>query len=216
MDMIQNRKDKDSMVWDNHFCSRKNILSNFLLESFSDPVIDAIFKLGLHPTSVLEIGCANGWRLSAIHDLFHCECLGIDPSPSAINSGMESFSSINLKVGRADHLPFGTYDLVLFGYCLYLCDREDLFRIASEADRVLMDGGYLIVYDFHPDEPYKNICPDSNTFNYKMIYGKMFEWHPFYNLIYRQIFKNPEEQTENLSVYVFHKQIERNSNGKEE
>ena len=36
-----------------------------------DPVQDIIEKLKIKPTSVLEIGCANGWRLEQLAETYH-------------------------------------------------------------------------------------------------------------------------------------------------
>ncbi|MGB6911936.1 MAG: hypothetical protein WBE42_04170 [Pseudolabrys sp.] len=58
----------------------------------------------------------------------------------------------NCHRATADDLSaFGpdTIDLLIYGWCLYLCDREDLFKIVTEGDRILKDSGYLVVYDFH-------------------------------------------------------------------
>ena len=69
------------------------------------------------------------------------ECYGIEPSFKAVETACTS--GVNAVQGTADRLPYrdGLFDVVVFGFCLYLCDREDLFRIASEADRVLNDQG---------------------------------------------------------------------------
>lgn len=102
------------------------------------------------PTRVLEVGCSNGHRLSRIEKSFHAECHGIDPSPSAIESGIKKYPHIHLKVGTADTLAFDDnfFDMVVFGFCLYLCDRHDLFKIAFEANRCLIDNGILVIKDF--------------------------------------------------------------------
>src|SRR6266705_2021129 len=110
------------------------------LDGENDPVINALTKLRIQPKMALEIGCANGWRLRQLEKLFHCSTAGLEPSPPASN---------NIKRGFAHAIPFHTikFDLVIFGWCLYLCDREDLFTIAAEGDRVLAEDGYLVVHD---------------------------------------------------------------------
>ena len=45
-----------------------------------DPVMDEIKNNGIEPKEVLEIGCGNGWRLTALNERYGCACVGIDPS----------------------------------------------------------------------------------------------------------------------------------------
>ena len=76
------------------------------------------------------------------------------------------------------------FDIVIFGFCLYLCDRKHLFRIACEADRVLKSNGYLCIIDFYSDVPYKNAYKHfSGVYSYKMDYSLMFKWNPAYSLV---------------------------------
>jgi ubiquinone/menaquinone biosynthesis C-methylase UbiE len=90
---------------------------------------------------ILEIGCGDGTRLKWLKNNLNAECFGIEPSWQAVISACDK--GIHAQQGSADMLPFkdGSFDIVIFGFCLYLCDREDLFRIASEADRVLINPG---------------------------------------------------------------------------
>jgi len=104
----------------------------------------------LYPKSVLEIGCSNGYRLQKLHKTYSCSCYEIDPSDNAIKDGQKQYPTLNLYKGDATKLPFTDkkFDMVIFGFCLYLCDREDLFKIAYEADRVLKKNGHIVIYDF--------------------------------------------------------------------
>src|SRR5579863_1599254 len=110
----------------------------------------AIEVMQIRPQRILEIGCSNGYRLEKLRARFNAECVGIDPSQHAIINGRGSFPCLSLNVGTADSLEFneGAFDLIIFGFCLYLCDPSDYFRIAAEADRVLSDPGWLIINDF--------------------------------------------------------------------
>jgi len=148
-------------------------------------------EVELHPNRVLEIGCGNGVRLEQVRQAFDCECYGIDPSSKAIQDGGDRFPHLHLSEGTAETLPFedDAFDTIIFGFCLYLCDRKDLFRIAFEADRCLRDGGTLVVIDFQPPFPYRNrYSHREGIYSYKMNYGKMFLWNPAYfevaNVIY--------------------------------
>lgn len=143
----------------------------------------SILRLGLRPTSILEIGCSNGWRLASLRERFpEARLSGIEPSAAAVEDGRKRWG-LDLRVGTADDLPFadGEFDLVVFGGCLYLCDRGDLFRIAWQADRVLRDGGSLCIWDYHARVPYANAYRHhEGVRSFKMDYPSMFLWNPDY------------------------------------
>ena len=96
-------------------------------------------------------------------------------------------------VGTADKLPFENYRFsnIIIGICLYLNDRDLLFQVACEVDRVLINNGNLIILDFLPNYPYENIYSHDNRIkSYKMNYSDMFTWHPHYNLAYLKSFSH--------------------------
>ena len=153
----------------------------------NDKLIEAIRHLKLKPNKVLEIGCLDGWRLSFISNLYKAECYGIDPSIDAITDGQLKYPEISFLQGTAENIPIPnmSFDTVIIGFCLYLCDREDLFCIAKEVDRLLSDGGHLILYDFSTPTPVANAYKHcENVKSYKMDYAKMFNWNPGYSTIY--------------------------------
>ncbi len=82
--------------------------------------------------SLLEIGCSYGYRLKWIQENLGWVCKGIEPSKEAVL--MANNMGLDVIQGTADRLPYPdfTFDILIFGFCLYLCDREDLFRIAYE------------------------------------------------------------------------------------
>ena len=151
----------------------------------ADPLLNEIIDIhnrsGVRGLKVLEIGCGDGTRLAWLKDNLNAECYGIEPSSLAVEAA--SSKSLNVLQGTADVLPFDrqSFDVVIFGFCLYLCDREDLFRIASEADRVLRSTGWLMILDFFSPTPRANVYHHSPTLrSYKMDYSKLFSWHPDY------------------------------------
>jgi ubiquinone/menaquinone biosynthesis C-methylase UbiE len=155
-----------------------------------DPVGRVIADLGLKPQAVLEIGCANGWRLKALQAHCDCDIYGIDPSRDAVADA----DVRTIGLGTADSLPFGnaSLDMVIFGFCLYLCDPADLFRIAAEADRVLDDGGHLIIHDFADIEPpfarpYEH---RDGVLAYHLDHAKLWLAHPWYTRVCRRPFSD--------------------------
>ena len=108
---------------------------------------------------VLEIGCGDGTRLAWLKDSLNVDCYGIEPSAQAVAAACAK--GLNVQQGTADVLPFEdqSFDIVIFCFCLYLCDREDLFRIASAADRVLRAPGWLMILDFFSPVPHAKTYP---------------------------------------------------------
>lgn len=156
----------------------------------NDLILKEIDRLKLNAGSCLEIGCAEGWRLAEIARRYDINCFGIDPSKKAIEQGRVNFSELKLEQGTADELPYESesMSIVIVGFCLYLCDRNELFKIANEIDRVLSENGILIVLDFYSEQSYKNEYTHLNGINsYKMDYSKMFTWNPNYQLISKTI-----------------------------
>lgn len=180
-----------------------------------DSVFDFMLEQKIVPKVVLEIGCADGRRLNIINTAFKSKCYGLDVSSEAINEGVKKYNNIQLNVGSADKLEFAekSFDLVIFGFCLYLCDRDDLFKIAAEADRVLKDNGMIIIKDFHPPQPYKNnYAHCNNIFSYKMDYSRLFTWNPSYTLFATNILAhdtnaNRETVDERVSISLLYKNM---------
>jgi ubiquinone/menaquinone biosynthesis C-methylase UbiE len=182
-------------------------------EAAKDQILASMRALNLQPRSILEVGCSNGWRLAALRSAYSAICCGIDPSAESIKEGKALFPDISLEQGTADSLPFNEdmFDLVIFGFCLYLCDRKDLFKIAHEADRVLKDKGYIAILDFHPTFPYRNKYKHLlGISSYKMNYANLFSWNPSYTVASQLIFNHEEMADisvpdERVSVSVLYK-----------
>ena len=168
--------------------------SNSLKTGELDPVMSVIDFLGLKPASALEIGAANGHRLASLRAKYSCEVAGIEPSKDAVNAGNKE--NLNMVVGTADILPFkdNQFDLVIFGFCAYLIDPESHFRAFAEADRVLKNNGFLVIFDFLPPKAYSNEYSHlAGLRANKMQFSSVFFAHPFYNLIHRQLVKKSDE-----------------------
>jgi ubiquinone/menaquinone biosynthesis C-methylase UbiE len=152
------------------------------------PVTPALQALNLHPRAILEIGCSDGFRLDGMRKTFGAKCSGIDPSSEAVEGGMKVYPGLDLRVGTADKLPFAdaSFDVVIFGFCLYLCDPTDHFQITAEATRVLSDPGVLVIYDFNSPAAYRRkYAHKSGVFSHKMDFASLFTAHPGYRLLSR-------------------------------
>lgn len=128
---------------------------------------------------VLEIGCGRGDRLVWLEKNTPLECYGLDPSDKAVTLANEI--GVKAAIGTADNLPFENsfFDIVIFGFCLYLCDVDDLPKISSEAFRVLKPNSYLVLHDFYSKSPRSvEYAHHKDVMTHKMDYRKLFDWHP--------------------------------------
>lgn len=135
---------------------------------------------------VLEIGCGQGNNLAALSALTPVEAHGLEPSQDAVHMGAARFPSLALQTGSADALPYAdnSFDLVWFGFCLYLVDRALLFKVVAEADRVLRDGGLLAIVDFDPAQPTRRpYHHHAGLHSYKMDHARLFLANPAYTLV---------------------------------
>lgn len=148
-----------------------------------DVIVEAITKLPSLGTgsTILEVGSGGGERLALLQEKLGFKCIGIEPGVKAVENarslGVESIQ------GTADRLVFpdASFDVVIFGFCLYLCDRGDLFRIASEADRVLKPKGWIVIHDFFSERPFaREYHHRPGILSHKMDYRELFTWHPMY------------------------------------
>ena len=82
---------------------------------------------------------------------------GIDPSIKAIKANKNL--NISLKKGTADALPYKdkSFDLVIYGFCLYLVDKELLFKVVHEANRVIKLKGNVAIFDFYSKNQFLKI-----------------------------------------------------------
>ncbi|NRP60354.1 bifunctional 2-polyprenyl-6-hydroxyphenol methylase/3-demethylubiquinol 3-O-methyltransferase UbiG [Marinobacterium sp. xm-d-564] len=128
--------------------------------------------------SILEIGCADGRKLEALCESFAARGVGIDPSKKAIDSGLaRTKRSLDLKVGTLEDVELndGQFDMVFFGFCLYLIPRDKLQEMLAKADKLIRDGGFLIITDFDPLKSIVNKYSHADdVFSYKEDYGRYF------------------------------------------
>lgn len=66
------KEEADAWYERNKFCINQKALSN-------DPIFIALQSIGNQPKRILEIGCANGWRLAQLANHYGATCYGIIP-----------------------------------------------------------------------------------------------------------------------------------------
>ena len=156
-------------------------------------LLDALYHLPFKPRSILEIGCGNARYLSRLHQHFDCACFGIDPSKAAIEEARQRHPYLELSVGCAHDLDLlydntEDFDLILFGFCLYLVDREHLFSIVAQTDKYLNNGGFLAIHDFDVIAPTKVPYAHANgVYSYKMHYPNLWLGNPAYKHFHRYL-----------------------------
>jgi ubiquinone/menaquinone biosynthesis C-methylase UbiE len=168
-------------------------------------------------SNILEIGCADGRRLARVQRTLgsYSKLVGIDPSTAAIQEGLAKFEGLDLRVGTADDLPANeTFDSVILGFCLYLCDRALLSKIVSEVDRVLIDSGTLIIVDFDPPHPRKRqYRHHEGLWSYKMDYSTLFTALPHFSQSSKKSMSHQgadweQSEGERIAVWVLKKHID--------
>ena len=167
-----------------------------------DPVLEVLVEGRVEARRILEVGASNGWRLACLRRRRpETVCVGLEPSLAAVTEGARQFPDVSLVRGTAERLPFasGRFDLVILGFFLYLCDRDDLFRVAAETDRVLARNGFVVVFDFCPSRPHRNSYrhrPD--VYSYKMDYAQMFLWNPVFRRVLEKRTPHPGTDPKDL------------------
>jgi ubiquinone/menaquinone biosynthesis C-methylase UbiE len=166
----------------------RNINYKYVAEN--DVVIKVLKEYCAAPQNVLEIGCSSGYRLNAIAENFPgANVTGIEPSKRAIEKGQQIYSKVNFVHGTADEmnqLPTAGYDMIIIGFVLYVIDRDILFKVIAETDRVLKNGGILVIVDFFSEtprrNPYKHI-EDFAAYAFKQRYEDVFIASNLYQLL---------------------------------
>lgn len=187
---------------------------NKLVDMEHDPVLHSIKFLNPEIRgNILEIGCSDGKRLDQLKKVYQVAVHGVEPSKTAVTEANKK--GLQVLQGTADNLPYANkkFDMLIFGFCLYLCDREELFLIASEADRVLNESGRLIVYDFDPGICcYNEYHHVADIKSYKMDYSQLFLWNPAYTLEHKTLYAHSRlvghcvDKNERISVSIIRKQ----------
>ncbi len=151
--------------------------------------INSFIPLIKDKDKILEIGTSDGIKLDYLSrkiPKFNLSLFGIDPSCESIDAGMSLYPNLNLKQGTSDQIEFDNqyFDVVILGFCMYLVDRELLFKTISEVDRTLKQGGYLVITDFETPFPIKRKYEHlKDCFSYKNNYSNFFLGGGHYSLI---------------------------------
>jgi SAM-dependent methyltransferase len=132
----------------------------------------------LLPERVLEVGAANGFRLAAIHERTGAQAVAVEPSAQAVLNGKASFPFITFIRGTASAVPLReAFDLVIVNFVFHWVDRQSLLRAVAEVDRLVRDGGYLLIGDFYPAnllQIHYHHLENEKVYTYKQNYAATF------------------------------------------
>ena len=169
-----------------------------------------IIKKNSEIKCVLDVGCSDGSRINYLKQIFKkVKFSGIDPSKKAIK--FKKFKYISLKVGTADRLEFSSnkFDLIMFSFCLYLCDDKYLKKIIDETIRVSKKKSFILINDFYfKGVKYLKYKHKKNIRSRKMDYSKIFTNNKKISLISKKIYTNREhnlyknQKLNELAVYT--------------
>ncbi len=165
--------------------------------------------------NVLEIGCGKGDLLKKLYSLKkNLKLFGLDPSNQAVKSNNNKY--IKLKRGTADELPFTDkyFDFVIFGFCLYLVDKDLLLKVVCEADRVLKFNGKIVIYDFYSKKSVVSRYSHNKLIRtHKMDFSKLFLTHPYYSIVFKKfadhkhINTKPTVSKDLISLFILNKNV---------
>lgn len=143
---------------------------------------------------ILEIGCGAGNRLYLLKQMGAC-VVGVEPSHKAVMHGRSQYglSSDELLVG--DALSYlleckSDFDVVIFGFCLYLIPPEQLPDIVSGAVNSIVEGGYIVIFDFDSSpqsQPYHHYA---GLISYKSRCDQYFSWLPYMHLVEKHVIEH--------------------------
>jgi ubiquinone/menaquinone biosynthesis C-methylase UbiE len=106
--------------------------------------------------------------------------VGVDPSEAAITQGRAAYPNVQFLQGVASALPIeqdSGFDLVVVSSVFHWIDRSTLLRSCAEADRMLAEGGFLVIGDFYPALPERvnyHHRTDVELYTYKQNYAEIF------------------------------------------
>ena len=177
---------------DNWFQRNKEVI----LHSGEDRITSLIKQLKLPGSSFAEVGCCNGYRLERLRKEY-CPLgtlVGFDISKEAIQDGLSRYPQLNLWV-RALNESYTEekFDITICNFVLHWIDRKNLLSSIMAIDKLVKDGGYLIIGDFYPDFNKKrryHHVKEKKLYTYKQDYPNIFVSLGSYREIFRSTFNH--------------------------
>ncbi len=137
--------------------------------------------LALKSTSILDLGCGEGTRLSLI-STEKSKNFGIDISPKAISLAKKRYPHLNFLKGDIEKIPFPaeSFDLVYSAFTFEHLDNPE--KVIKEALRVLKDNGKLVIIAPNYGSPNRASPPFGGNRLLKMVGGAIRDFNKQDNL----------------------------------
>lgn len=124
-------------------------------------VQETLYRLDLSSHErILDLGCGTGTLIQRLlHLAPELEIVGLDPSAEMLNIAQRKLpQSVELRVGRADSIPFPTesFDLIISTNAFHYFRNPS--QAIQEAKRVLKPNGHLVITDWCDDYLTCRIC----------------------------------------------------------
>lgn len=110
-------------------------------------LLDVAQRLGVRPTSVLDVACGTGQHLATFHEVAD-DVVGLDHSPAMLDVARERLPEVPLRHGDMRRFDLErTFDLVtcLFSAIGHVRDESDLDAAVAAMARHVAPGGALLV-----------------------------------------------------------------------
>lgn len=147
---------------------------------------------------VFEIGAGNGWRLRKIEQRYDgCRAYGLDYSDEAVDA---SDGMVRHGCAPAELPWYGTasFDVVILGFFTYLLPRTHVMELVAGVDRIVRDGGHVVVLDFlHPTPVRVPYTHSGNLTVYKHDVSGLFTANPQYVLVDRRLVDHHGHRNDN-------------------
>lgn len=144
----------------------------------SDILLLLLELYSIKPKNVLEIGAANGYRLSKLHEKYKSDVIAVEPSQEAIKDGKKKYPFIKFIRSTCEDLNLPQkFDLVIVNFVFHWIYRENLYLCVEKIDKILEKEGHLIVGDFGTEYFFKrkyHHLKDANLYTWKGPYWELF------------------------------------------
>jgi ubiquinone/menaquinone biosynthesis C-methylase UbiE len=200
------------MIQDDYFNTIEG--NNYYLRNNQDQnpnkeLISLLKSNNVHISNLLDVGGFTGFQANALHDIYGCNCSVLEPSELALNEGKLKYPYINFKQGVANKILFGDeeFDLIIVNFVLHWIDRKYLLKSIAEMDRVLSNGGHILIGDFTPKTASKRKYhhdKTNSTWTYKQRYYELFLSSNLYSLI--ASIELPYDNSSRFGIYILKKQ----------
>jgi SAM-dependent methyltransferase len=116
--------------------------------------------------------------MAAVAERYGADTVAVELSAEAVADGRAKFPDVRFVRAPSHEIPLEEpFDLVIVNGVYCVVDRAQLLRSVAEADRLLKDGGFLLLGDFLPANMLKvryHHLKEQQIYTYKQDYAAAF------------------------------------------